>query len=400
MGKNKGKNSGTGEGGGKGSRNDWQRSLSTAITTARYNAYDQHALAKKQESLDLISRKPKRYLFLRNLLESRVHDDCKEKKGDVSWISSLTATSFSKQNNEEKERNTQRMIQETQRILQCAYTSTSFGSTIVPSLAEIALETIACNIDRYDINDLKRVLKSLPPQSTELLSVLATENDTLNNDNIQLLSSNTNIRSLTLGGLKVSDEGIIHLATLFSHLNSHYQWDAPDDWEDSLLLQEEDCELVRHVRLKQLTLMNLGITLQGFQSLQFSMVEELIVHNFEFHQDRTKSSFDHTSFDHHSITDSAICDIFFGKLDVGFPFLKKLTLSYCTWCTVTALLTIAGGDYFLQKLPYLRDLVITGVDVSKSTGAMDNNNESLKADIHLLTSIFTFNYPQITLHIE
>ena len=212
MGKNKGKNSGSGEGGGKGTRNDWQRNLSTSIETARYAAYDHNALAKKQESLDLNSRRPKTYLLLRNLLESRVNDDYKEKKGDTSWISTLTAASFgTKQHNEEKERNAQRVLQETHRILQSAYTSTNFGSTILPSLTEIALETIACNVDRYDINDLKRTLKSLPPQTTQLLSVLATQHETLTNDNIELLSSNTNIRSLTLGGSNVSDEGISHL---------------------------------------------------------------------------------------------------------------------------------------------------------------------------------------------
>ena len=386
MGK-KGKHAGSGEGGGKGSRIDWQRSLPSAIQTARDQAYDHHALAKKQESLSLNARKPKSYLLLRNLLESRVNDDYKEKKGDTSWISTLTAASFgTKQHNEEKERKAQRILIETEQILQCAYSNVSYESTIVPSLTKMALKTIAQHIDCYDITDLKRLLKSLPPQVTQLLSIMATEYDTLTNENIELLSSNTTVRSLTMGGMNVSDEGISHLVTLFSHLNSHYQWDAPDDWEDSLLLHEQDCELERHmVRLKQLTLINLNITLHGFQTLQFSVVEELIVHHMEFRQDRAKSSFHNTALS----IDNTICDVFFGYVQEGFPLLKKLTVSYCTWCTITSLVAVAGNDFLLQKLPYLRDLVIIGIDMTDPS-----------ADLPLLKSIFTFTCPQITLQVE
>lgn len=385
MGK-KGKHAGEGLGG-KGSRIDWQRNLPSAIQTARYEAYDHHALATKQESLSLNARKPKSYVLLRNLLESRVNDDYKEKKGDTSWISTLTAASFgTKQRSEEKERKSQRIHQETQRILQYSFSQVSSESNIAPSLTEMALKTIAQHVDLYDITDLKRQLKSLPPHITQLLSIMATEYDSLTNENIELLSSNTNVRSLTIGGLNVSDEGISHLVTLFSHLNSQYQWDAPDDWEESLLLQEQDCELERHmVRLKQLTLMNLNISLYGFHTLQFSMVEELMIHHVEFSQDFSKFSFHSSALS----TDNATCDIFFGNLQECFPLLKKLTVSHCTWCTVTSLLAVVGSDSFLQKLPYLRDFVLIGIDISDTS-----------ADLPLLKSIFSHNYPQIMLLIE
>ena len=363
MGGKKGKMTNYGSSHEKWKGTEYLRELPAAISMARKGSRDESAILSKKLADELLQRRSRNYFHLSSLVKDRLSDDIREDAGDRRWISSLTSGSAKVlKENKDKAYNIGK-IRAASAIINAS--AQLINTDTVPSLRNICLETIACNLFLYETETLQKLFCSLPPQISQLLSFLCAQYQTIDDDNLECLT-NIHIQYLILGE-NISDAGITKFvsSTIKSNISEN---EERESWWETSLESYEICP--SHSLLTQLTLLGCSVSFMGLLLMrdQFKKLEFLVIHSANFRYGFESS---HDTF----------C-VVFCRIFSGWPCLRELHLSYCPWVTVDALETLIGSfrnvqgktptkcddfrklnsdEDFLPNPVYVSKIVVTGI---------------------------------------
>lgn len=303
---------------------EYLRELPSAVSYARKFSRDEAAINAKKLRDELLHRKTRTYCLLNTLINDRLSDDVREDSGDRKWIHSLTSQTFKTQKrNQEKHYNIEK-VRAASLILESLTPQHKVGH--VPSLLEICTNVVAVNLAFFETESLHGVFCNLPPKMTEMLSLLGTQYQTIDDSNIECLS-NTSAEFLILRET-ITDTGIARLIHSTIETLHRSDDDEAEDWWESTL--DSTGKFFNSVRLSKLVLLGCDITIQGLSQmrLHFDNIEILIVHGVNFNMDSTTSL---------STFPKQFCKMFSGWMS-----LTELHISFCPWLTIDTLETLIG----------------------------------------------------------
>lgn len=322
MGGKKGKMTGFGSSHEKWKGTQYLRELPESLAYARKNSCDEAAIEKKKLSDELLKRKCKNYCFLTSLVNDRLTDDVREDAGDKKWIQSLTSGSERVlKYNREKSYNLSK-IRAASAIID-TFAKQSYA-TNMRSLREACIDTIAANLPSYETESLQKAFCSLPPYMTELLSLLSTEYQTIDDTNVECLS-NKCASYLILSG-STTDVGVSKLVNSTPSFINSAEEECENWWE--IDLDSFDTSLNTFMQ-KQLVLLGSELSSHGMSLIRqhFRHLELLIIHGSSLNYFGSSVRTFHDAF----------CDVF-----TGWPNLAELQLSYCPWVSLDSLETLIG----------------------------------------------------------